>query len=36
MLAISFAVAFVLTCLCWKESPEDSKETTQKIDGNNR
>ena len=36
MLAISFAVAFVLTWLCWKESPEDSKETTQKINGNNR
>ena len=36
MLAISFAVAFVLTWLYWKESPEDSKETTQKINGNNR
>ena len=36
MLAISFAVAFALTWFCWKESPEDSKETTQKINGNNR
>ena len=36
MLAISFAVAFVLTWLCWKESPEDSRTTAQKINGNNR
>ena len=36
MLAISFAVAFVLTWFCWKESPEDSRTTAQKINGNNR